>query len=99
MAAKEQITVRAENPIGAKPGDRVVIEASGGQVFKAILLVYALPVVLFFVGYFLGQRLAAIGALMGTLGFFLGLGAAVWVSRRQSRLGREIQFRIVSFAK
>ena len=48
MAAKERVTVQAENLIGAEPGDRVVIEAAGCQVFSAILLVYALPIILFF---------------------------------------------------
>ena len=99
MAARERVTVRAENPVGAKPGDRVVIEASGGQVFGAIGLVYALPVALFFAGYFLGAYLAGIGAAIGVLGFFLGLAAAVLSSRRRIRRGREIGFRIVSFAQ
>ena len=94
MAAKEQITVQAENPIGAKPGDRVVIEAATGQVFSAVLLVYALPVVLFFLGYFLGAAMFGTGALCGGTGFVLGLLAAVVAGRKT-----KVQFRIVSFAK
>ena len=97
MAAKECVVVQAENLIGAAPGDRVVIEAASGQVFSAIFLVYALPVVLFFVGYWVGQVLGA-GAPVGIGGFFLGLLTAVLVSRRKTKMGREIRFQIVSYA-
>ena len=99
MAAKECVVVQADNRIGAKVGDRVVIEAASAQVFSAILLVYALPVLLFFAGYFLGEWLSLGGSLVGVLGFFLGLLAAVLVSRRKTRTGNEIQFDIVSFAE
>lgn len=99
MAAKERVTVQAENLIGAEPGDRVVIEAAGCQVFSAILLVYALPIILFFAGYFLGKVLSGAGTIAGIAGFFLGLFAAVLVSRQKTRSGREIRFRIVAFAR
>lgn len=94
-AAKERITVRAENLIGAAPGDRVVIETESGRVFSAIFLVYALPVILFFLGYFMlsGRDLGALG---GGLGFLFGLAAAIGLSR--GRFGKSIRFRIVSFA-
>lgn len=94
MAAKERVTVQAENLIGAVPGDRVMIETETGRVFSAIFLVYALPVVLFFLGYFLlsGRGLAPLG---GVLGFLLGLASAVILSR--GPFGKAIRFRIVSF--
>ena len=77
-------------------GDRVVIETETGKVFSAILLVYALPVVLFFVGYFLLSG-RGFGPLGGILGFALGTAAAVLLSR--GRLGKSIRFRIVAFAQ
>ena len=96
MAAKERITVQAENLIGAAPGDRVIIETESGHVFSAIFLVYALPVVLFFLGYFLlaGRGLGALG---GGVGFLLGLAAAVVLSR--GKFGKSLRFRIVAFAE
>lgn len=99
MAAKERIVVTAENRIGAKPGDQVTMEAATGAVFSAILLVYALPLVLFFGAYFGAETLGIPGALPGVLGFFLGLGAAVLASRRRTKTGQEIQFQIVSYAE
>lgn len=98
-AAKERIVVTAENSIGAGPGDRVVVEAARREVYSAVFLVYILPLVLFFAGYFGGEALGINGALAGILGFFLGLGIAVAVSRRMTRRGREIQFRIVGYAE
>lgn len=97
MAAQEEIIVSAENLIGARVGDTVYIEGETKKVAWAILLVYVIPVVLFLVGYFLGQQWDH-GNLIGIAGFFLGLVLAVLESRRQRKRGQEIQYRIVSFA-
>ena len=97
MAAQEEIVVTAQNLIGAKVGDTVYIEGETKKVAWAILLVYVMPVVLFLIGYFLGQQWDR-GNLIGILGFFLGLVLAVLESRRQRQRGQEIQYRIVSFA-
>lgn len=96
MAAKESLVVEAENLIGAKPGDQVVIEGETGKVASAILLVYVLPLILFFFGYFLGDRFGH-GILCSIIGFVLGLLCAILESRRQRKRGTEISFRIVSF--
>lgn len=96
MAARERITVQAENAIGAAPGDKVVIETESGKVFSAIFLVYALPVALFFAGYFLLDS-KGWGVLGGGAGFLLGLAAAIAVSR--GGLGRSLRFRIVAFVE
>ena len=97
MAAQEEIVVTAQNLIGARVGDAVYIEGETKKVAWAILLVYVMPVVLFLIGYFLGQQWDR-GNLIGILGFFLGLVLAVLESRRQRKRGQEIQYRIVSFA-
>ena len=97
MAAQEEIVVTAQNLIGAKVGDTVYIEGETKKVAWAILLVYVMPVVLFLIGYFLGQQWDR-GNLIGILGFFLGLVLAVLESRRQRKRGQEIQYRIISFA-
>ena len=97
MAAQEEIVVTAQNLIGARVGDAVYIEGETKKVAWAILLVYVMPVVLFLIGYFLGQQWDH-GNLIGILGFFLGLVLAVLESRRQKKRGQEIQYRIVSFA-
>ena len=99
MTAKERVIVPADNPIGAVPGDRVVIEAETKAVYTAILLVYALPLVLFFAGYFGGESRNLSGVVTGIAGFFLGLVVAVLTSRSKTKHDREIRFRIVGFAE
>ena len=98
MAAKEEIIVSADDPIGVKPGDTVMIQGETKKVVWAIALVYVLPVVLFFLGYFMGQQWGH-GNLIGVLCFFLGLGLAVLESRRQKKRGSEIHYRVVSLVK
>lgn len=98
MAAKEEIIVSADDPIGVKAGDTVMIEGETQKVAWAIALVYVIPVVLFFLGYFLGTAVNH-GSLFGVLGFFLGLGIAVLESRRQKKNGTEIHYRVVSLVQ
>lgn len=99
MAAPEELVVRAENTIGARPGDQVLIEGETGKVAWAIGLVYILPLLLFFVGYALGVKFLRAGTVPGIMGFFLGLGIAVLESYLQKKQEREIHYRIVAFAE
>ena len=98
MAAQEEMIVSAENLIGAHPGDSVWIEGETRKVVWAVALVYVIPVLLFFIGYFIGQNWEK-GNLIGIIGFFLGLVLAVMESRRQRSSGQEIQYRVVSYAQ
>ena len=72
-AQKETVILTAQNPIGAKAGDMVVIESATGPVLKAAAMLYILPVVLFLVGYLLGEHLWALGPVLGIAGIVLGL--------------------------
>ena len=45
------VTARALNPIGAKPGQKVVVESSTRKMLGIVALVYAIPVALFLLGY------------------------------------------------
>ncbi len=80
-AAKEVMIFRVFNPIGAGRGDLVVIESKTGPVMKAVGVFYVLPLLLFFVGYFLGDTWG-LGALFGCLGFVLGIAASVLYDRK-----------------
>lgn len=81
-AAKEAILLDAKNPIGAKPGDLVKIESESGPVLKAAMVMYMLPMVLFFAGYAIGDALAQMGALFGCLFFAASIGLAVLYDRK-----------------
>ena len=81
-AAKEAILLEADNPIGAKPGDLVTVESATGPVLKAAVVMYLLPMVLFFAGYALGAVLWQQGALMGCMSFVVSIGLAVIYDRK-----------------
>ena len=52
-AARETVIFTAGNPIGARPGDLVRVESSTAPVLKAAVVLYVLPLLLFFLGYWL----------------------------------------------
>lgn len=81
-AAKEAIILKAENPIGAKVGDRVTIESASAPVLRAAVVLYVLPLLLFFIGYPIGALTFGNGALAGCLGFVLGIGIVVLYDRK-----------------
>lgn len=72
-AQSETMILTVHNPIGAKAGDMVVIESATGPVLKAAAMLYILPVVLFLLGYLVGENLWALGPVFGILGIVLGL--------------------------
>ena len=81
-AAKETILLKAKNPIGARRGDLVKLESATGPVLKAAAVMYMLPMLLFFVGYFLGDHFWQQGALAGCLAFAVSIALAVLYDRR-----------------
>ncbi len=81
-AAKETILLKAKNPIGAGRGDLVTLESATGPVLKAAAVMYMLPMLLFFAGYFVGDALWKQGALAGCLAFALAIALAVVYDRK-----------------
>lgn len=81
-AVQQKLLLVARNPIGAKPGEMVTVQASSGPVLAAAAMLYMLPVVLFFLGYLAGTLLWQQGGLTGCVAFALGIAAAVVYDRR-----------------
>ena len=75
-AAKETITLKAVNAIGAPRGAVVLLRSDSAPVLKAAAALYLLPLLLFFLGY-----LAAGSAWGGGIGFALGIGAVIAYDR------------------
>lgn len=79
------VHARARNPIGARPGQKVVVESSTRKMLGIVVLVYAIPVALFLMGYlgafFLGAG-AAVQYTAAAAGFLLGILAAIRYDRR-----------------
>ena len=84
-AAKETILLTVENPIGAVAGELVTIRSETGPVLKAAMVLYMMPLVLFFAGYALGAALHVSGALTGGLAFALSIVIIVLYDRRVAK--------------
>lgn len=91
------VHARARNPIGAAPGQKVVVESSTKKMLRIVALVYLIPVALFFLGYFAAMAVTLSVAVQYTAavgGFILGiLGAIVYDRRLRARGG--LSFTIV----
>lgn len=81
-AVQQKLILTARNPIGAKPGEMVTVQASSGPVLAAAAVLYVLPFVLFFLGYAAGALLWQQGGLTGSIAFVVGIAAAVIYDRR-----------------
>ncbi len=97
-AAKEAVLFTADNPLGAGIGDLVRVESESAPVLKAAAVLYVIPLALFFLGYYLGDRIGHWGAAGGGLGFVLGIGAVVAYDRAVMKR-REPSYKITAFVK
>lgn len=90
------VQAKAANPIGAKPGQKVVVQSDTQKMLGIVALVYLTPVVLFLVGYFatIAVASAPIRYLAGGIGFVLGILIAVAYDRRLRSQGG-LRFTIV----
>lgn len=79
-AVTQTLQITADNPIGARKGDRVYVESSTATVLWAAVLVYLLPIVCFLSGYAIGT---AVGyeMLVAAMAFLLGWLPAVCYNR------------------
>lgn len=96
-AAKEGIELTAKNPIGAKIGDFVTIEAATGPVLRGAAVLYMMPLLLFFLGYALGAIAWGRGGLLGGFSFVLGIGLVIVYDRRVAAK-HETAYTITGFA-
>lgn len=98
MENAPEIKVVAEDPCGAAVGDTVTVESASARVLGAAALLYIVPLILFFVGYFAGGGLgwSEAGAIaLGGGGFLLGLLGAFALDRRMKKQDN-VTFKVVS---
>ncbi len=84
-SAQQTLKLQAVNAIGAQAGDMVVISTKTSPVLMCAAVLYLLPLVLFFAGYFLGEAVWGLGAVVGCLAFALGILLAVLYDRLVAR--------------
>lgn len=89
-AAKETIFLTAINPIGASPGDVVNVSSESGPVLLGAAVLYMVPVILFFLGYYFGAVLWGLGGLTGGMAFALGIVLAVIYDRKIAKKRKTI---------
>ena len=96
---QNELRTVAKNRLGAVPGQHVVIESVSSKVYKAVFLVYLLPVILLLVGFSAAYLLGA-GEGVCVLFSFAGLivGAAVIVLSQRRKNKDQITFEIISNA-
>ena len=78
------------NTVGAKPGEKGVVESDTKKMLKIVSFVYLIPVVLFLAGYLVMLAVTASVAVQYTvavLGAVVGVLLAVWYDRRVKARG------------
>ena len=95
-AVEQAVHFTARNPIGARPGDLVTVEAETGPVLKAAAMLYLLPLALLIAGYLMGMQWA-LGGLTGGLGFALGIGLVILYDRLVMKK-KNTEYTIIGYA-
>ena len=98
MANAPEIVVQAADDGRAQRGDTVVVESATSSVLSAAAALYIVPILLFFVGYFLGGYAGwseGTSIALGGCGFAAGLLGAVALDRYRGKV-RPVQYRVVS---
>lgn len=91
------LTVKADNKLGSRPGDLVLVESENKQILGAAAVMYLVPFLLFFAAYGLCRHLQLgekVSVLVSFLGLLLGLLPARWLDRRY-KTKETVRFRIV----
>lgn len=97
-----QVTVLADNHLGAGVGDTVRVESESSRVLGMAAALYLLPLLLLFAGYFIASgplKLGEGGSIaVGLLCMAVSFGAA-WALDRRARTRKPVQFQIVEVMK
>jgi sigma-E factor negative regulatory protein RseC len=101
LVVKQDMTVVAENKIGARTGDIVLVESDNAGILGAAVAVYIVPFFLFFLGYFAGSVLGfgeGVCAAIAVAGFVLGIMIARKVDQYMRKKGT-LRFTITEIRK
>ena len=79
-AVQQKMLLQAVNAIGAKPGELAIVSSQSAPVLRGAAVLYMVPMLLFFLGYILGEKWN-LGALLGGAGFVAGILLAVAYDR------------------
>lgn len=85
VGCQEQAPELVKNPIGAQPGDRVILEPDRKVARKTAAMFYTVPPILLLAGYLLGEHLWGRGALVGLACGVAGMWLVLLLDRKLSR--------------
>lgn len=95
-AAQQKLLLKARNPIGAQPGDLVVVSSETKTVLKAAAVLYMLPLLFFILGYLVGESLWQRGGLVSIGSVILCIVLIKLYDRRLAK--KEVLYTITGFA-
>ena len=85
-AGDNEMEIALPNSLGAKVGDRVVVDLLPKRVVQASLLAYAVPLVLLLLGVWIGSRMGELYALfLGVAGCGVGYLALRLIDRSRGK--------------
>lgn len=91
------VHARAVNSIGAKPGQKVVVQSDTKKMLRIVAFVYTVPVFLFMLGYVITALLTpsiAVQYAVAAIGFVAGIIMAILYDRHVRAVGG-VSFTIV----
>jgi len=91
----EIVMVDADNLVGAQKGDDVIVRSDTGRVLKLAAMLYLMPMILFFVGYFAVPGGEGIRIACGAAAFVVGILICMYVSHSMKKKNKEMHFSIV----
>lgn len=103
LTVTPKTVIRVHNAMRAKQGDEVLIQSDSSQVLVTAMIVYLLPFLLFFIGYFtsgavLGYMQESLLITIGFVGFALGIVVAIFWDRREKKK-RNMQYKMIEITK
>jgi sigma-E factor negative regulatory protein RseC len=98
MGGGQEMEVTADNPIGARVGDRVVLKMATASLLKGSFLVYMFPILLLVVGAALGEwisRASGVESSVPSAGIGFGsLAVGLFLMRTIARrMGEKAEYR------
>ena len=91
----EIVMVDADNFVGAQKGDDVIVRSDTNRVLKLAAMLYLMPLVLFFLGYFVIPGGETPRVIAGVAAFVVGILICMYVSRSMKKNNKEMHFTIV----
>lgn len=98
---QNEIKTLAHNLIGARAGQKVIIESRSSVIYGAAFFVYIMPIIFFFIGYALAYSMGLSEGLCVAVSFLTLILSTAFIvySERRKKKEDKLVIEIVDFAK